>query len=65
MSSRPPGVDVMIIIFCHFHQFSAKKWRFSKKTPQCYDALFAEFGSVLRQKRQFFFADFLYILEYF
>jgi hypothetical protein len=25
------GVDVMIAIFCHFCQYSAKKCRFSKK----------------------------------
>jgi hypothetical protein len=29
------GVNVMIAIFDDFHQFSAKKWRFSLK--QCYD----------------------------
>jgi hypothetical protein len=28
----PPGVDVIITIFCDFRQFSAKKWAFFSKT---------------------------------
>jgi hypothetical protein len=30
----PPGVDVMITIFCDFRQFSAKKSAFFSKTDQ-------------------------------
>jgi hypothetical protein len=47
------GVDVMIAIFCDFHQFSAKKWRFFSKTNVMIN-FFSKFGFVLRQKRHFF-----------
>jgi hypothetical protein len=43
----------MITIFCNFWQFSAKNWHFYQKN-QCYDQFFAQFTSVLSQKRQFF-----------
>jgi hypothetical protein len=40
-----PGVDVMITIFCDFHPFSAKKWRFSSKPM-----VWSKFCSVLWTK---------------
>jgi hypothetical protein len=46
------GVDVKITIFGDICQYSRKYWRFSQN--QWYDQIFAQFSSVLIQKRLFF-----------
>jgi hypothetical protein len=46
------NVDVMITIFCHFQQFSAKKMSFFFK--KCYDSRLQNSAILLSKKRQFF-----------
>jgi hypothetical protein len=48
----PPGVDVMVTIFCDFSQFSAKKLAFSQ-IPML-RSFFSNFTFLLSQKRQLF-----------
>jgi hypothetical protein len=53
VSGQRSGVDVMIIIFCDFRQFSAKKLAFFSKTNVIIK-IFAKTSSSLSKKRQYF-----------
>jgi hypothetical protein len=50
---KTSGVDVMIIMICDFHQFSAKKIGVFLKN-QCYDPNFAKSISIWNKNADFF-----------